>query len=344
MSDHPHVKRKNNKQHFKMLLRDPVLLITILLIFIGLFLFVLLPFINVFKTSLQDNNGAFSFTRFWDILSNRGYLKTLGNSLLLGAIVAVIATLLGYIFAYATSRVAIPGKRFFNLIATLPIVSPPFILSLSMIFLFGRQGLITKKLFGIMNFDVYGLGSLIVVQSMSFFPVAYLALTGILTSIDSSVEDAAINMGASRWKVFRTITLPLSKPGIYSSLLLVFIQSLEDFSNPAVIGGKFSTLSVESYRMITGMYDTQGGAILAIMLLVPVLIAFFAAKIRFGRQVLCNRYGQTATRTKTANRKKKRTLDDSNLWRHCSFYHFAVRDGVHRRICQNLGREFFTNT
>lgn len=88
------------------------------------------------------------------------------------------------------------------------------------------------------------------------------------------MEDAALNLGASRWKIFWTVTFPLSLPGIFSAFLLVFIQSLQDFSNPAVIGGGFPTLGVEAYRVITGMYDLRTGAILSIMLLIPSLMAF----------------------------------------------------------------------
>ena len=162
--------------------------------------------------------------------------------------------------------------------ATLPVISPPFVLSLSIIFLFGRKGIITHNLLGTSDFNVYGMHSLILVQSLSFFPVAYLTLSGILQAIDSSVEDAALNLGASRWKIFWTVTFPLSLPGIFSALLLVFIQSLQDFSNPAVIGGGFPTLGVEAYRVITGMYDLRTGAILSVMLLVPSLIAFLLQK------------------------------------------------------------------
>ena len=134
-----------------------------------------------------------------------------------------------------------PARAFSKTIATLPILSPPFILSLSIIFLFGKQGLITKSLLGITDNNVYGMGSLIVVRVISFFPIAYMTLSGILSSIDASVEDAACNMGASRWHTFWTVTFPLSLPGIISGCLLVFIQSLEDFSNPATIGGDFTT-------------------------------------------------------------------------------------------------------
>ncbi|HHY53104.1 MAG TPA: iron ABC transporter permease, partial [Clostridiales bacterium] len=223
-----------------MLLQQPLLLLTIISIFVLLFIFVILPIFNVFKMGATNKDGAFSLQPFVDILSNPSYRQTFYNSMKLGVIVACVATALGYLFAFSITRTEMPGKRFFRTIATIPIISPPFILSLSIIFLFGRQGLITRGLLGIKNFDVYGLRSLVVVQAISFFPVAFLTLSGILESIDDSVEDAARSMGASRWHTFRTVTLPLSVPGIISAMLLVFIQSLEDFSNPAVIAGDFS--------------------------------------------------------------------------------------------------------
>ena len=260
------------------LLRQPFLVLAILLIFGLLALFIVFPLVKVGTLSVTDEKGAFSLEGMRQIFSNRSYWQTFWNSIKLGAIVAVIATLIGYLFAYSLTRVKMPAGRFFQMLATLPIISPPFVLSLSMIFLFGRQGLITKGLLHIDDFDVYGLPSLILVQSISFFPVAYLTLTGILESIDSAVEDAALNLGASKWHIFRTVTLPLSVPGIASSFLLVFIQSMEDFSNPAVISGRYTTLAVEAYRLITGMYDTRGGAILAIMLILPTLIAFILQK------------------------------------------------------------------
>lgn len=269
---------RSGNNSFQMLLRQPMLLLTILLVFALLFIFVMLPVFNVFKMGVTTKDGSFSLQAFFKIIASSGYQRTFRNSIQLGLIVAAVGTALGYLFAFATTRTEMPGKRFFSTIATLPIISPPFILSLSIIFLFGRQGLITSKLLGIKNFDVYGLGSLIVVQAISFFPIAYLTLRGILESIDNSVEDAARSMGASRWHIFRTVTLPLSLPGIISAALLVFIQSLEDFSNPAVIAGGYSTLSVEAYRIITGMYDLHSGSMMAIILLLPTVAAYLVQK------------------------------------------------------------------
>ena len=250
----------------KMILRQPLLLIAIILSFALLLLFVIYPLAKTLIYSLTDETGAFSLANLITILQTPRYGKVFGRTMALGLIVAVIATFIGYVFAYTVTRVNVPAKGFFKTMATLPILSPPFVLSLSIIFLFGKQGLISKNLLGITGSSVYGLKSLIVVQVMSFFPIAYLTLSGILASIDASVEDAACNMGAGRWKTFWTVTFPLSLPGIISGALLVFIQSLEDFSNPATIGGDYTTLSIEVYNIITGSYDMRKGSVLALLL------------------------------------------------------------------------------
>ena len=262
----------------KMILRQPLLLIAILLSFALLLLFVIYPLAKTLIYSLTDETGAFSLANLITILQTPRYGKVFGRTMALGLIVAVIATFIGYVFAYTVTRVNVPAKGFFKTMATLPILSPPFVLSLSIIFLFGKQGLISKNLLGITGSSVYGLKSLIVVQVMSFFPIAYLTLSGILASIDASVEDAACNMGAGRWKTFWTVTFPLSLPGIISGALLVFIQSLEDFSNPATIGGDYTTLSIEVYNIITGSYDMRKGSVLALLLLLPEFIAYLLNK------------------------------------------------------------------
>lgn len=262
------------KQELKMLLHQPALLILIILILCTLALFVLYPMLKIIKLSFTNKENAFSFENAAKIFSSRSYRQVLWNSIKLGLVTGFLSTVVGYIFAFSTTRTSMPLKKFFDKLIHLPIISPPFILALSVIFLFGKQGLITKGIFNIKNNNVYGFGSLVLIQVITFFPVAYLTLTGILSSIDSSVEDAALNMGASRWHIFWTVTFPLSFPGVISAFLLTFVQSLEDFSNPAVIGGNYSTLSIEAYKTITGMYDLHGGSMLAITLLLPTVCAF----------------------------------------------------------------------
>ena len=186
------LKRRNES---KMIMRQPIMLISILTVIVLLLLFVIYPLVKILLFSLTDASGTFSLATAAEIFSTSRYLKTFGRTMVLGVIVAVIATFIGYIFAYTITRTNVPCKGFLKTIATLPILSPPFILCLSIIFLFGRQGLITNGLLKITDNDVYGMGSLIVVQVLSFFPIAYMTLSGILSSIDASVEDAACNMG-----------------------------------------------------------------------------------------------------------------------------------------------------
>ena len=289
----------------KMILRQPLLLAAVVLTILLLLLFVVYPLLKVLIFSLTDADGNFSLANLVTILTTSRYLAVFGRTMLLGIIVAIIATFIGYIFAYTITRTNVPCKKFLKTIATLPILSPPFILSLSIIFLFGKQGFITKTLMGITGNNVYGMGSLVVVQVMSFFPIAYLTLSGILSSIDASVEDAACNMGASRWHTFWTVTFPLSLPGIISGCLLVFIQSLEDFSNPATIGGEFSTLSIEVYQIITGSYDMQKGSVLALLLLLPAVTAYL-----FNKYWVSKKSFVTVTGTPTQARK---LIDEAHI-------------------------------
>lgn len=270
--------RLKKRNETKMILRQPVLLLAVLASIALLVLFVIYPLGKVLLFSLTDEAGNFSLSPLLSLFSTPRYLATFGRTMILGVVVAVIATFIGYIFAFTITRTNVPCKGFLKTIATLPILSPPFILSLSIIFLFGKQGLITNSLLHITDNDVYGMGSLVVVQVISFFPIAYMTLSGILSSIDASVEDAACNMGASRWHTFWTVTFPLSLPGIISGCLLVFIQSLEDFSNPATIGGDFTTLSVEVYQIINGTYDMRKGSVLALLMLAPAMVAFLLNK------------------------------------------------------------------
>ena len=276
--------RMKKRNETRMIMRQPILLVAIIAVIALLLLFVIYPLVKVLVFGLTDESGHVSAANLVAIVTNANYLAVMGRTLLLGLIVAVIATFIGYIFAYTITRTNAPCKKLLRIIATLPILSPPFILSLSIIFLFGKQGIITKGLMGITDNNVYGMPSLIIVQVISFFPIAYLTLSGILESIDASVEDAACNMGAGRWRTFWTVTFPLSLPGIISGCLLVFIQSLEDFSNPATIGGDFRTLSVEIYKTITGSYDMRKGSVLAILLLLPAVIAYLLNKYWVGKK------------------------------------------------------------
>ncbi len=270
----------------KMLWGEPSVLITIILISVLLILFVLFPLFCVFKSSFivqEAGTSTATLKYFVELLSKSYNRQPLYNSIILGLCVAVIGTFIGFIFAYAVTKTNIPFKRFFQAAATLPIISPPFVIALSAILLFGRNGLVTRKIFldalGInlysAGFDIYGLTGLVIVETLAYFPTAFLLLVGVLSSIDPALENAAHSLGASRGKSLRSVTLPLALPGIAGSMLLLFIESMADFGNPLILSGRFNVLSVQAYLQITGNDNLPGGSALAIVLLVPSLAAYF---------------------------------------------------------------------
>jgi len=158
------------------------------------------------------------------------------------------------------------------------VVSPPFVLSLSVIMLFGKAGIITRYLLKIYDNSVYGFGGITVVQTLTFFPVCYMMLKGLLKNIDPSLEEAARDMGASRLKVFTSVTLPLILPGMGNAFLVTFIESIADFANPMIIGGSYDTLATTIYLQITGAYDKQGAAAMAVVLLSITMLMYLVQK------------------------------------------------------------------
>ncbi|HHY46358.1 MAG TPA: iron ABC transporter permease [Firmicutes bacterium] len=279
-----------------MIMREPLVVLAILAISVSLLIFVIYPLFMVLQTSLTSN-GHIGLNVFRELLSKSYNRRPLVNSVRLGAIVALLGTVIGFIFAYATVRVNIPFKGFFKVVATFPMISPPLIMSLATILLLGNNGVITRQLLhGLVDFKIYGLNGLVLVETLAYFPTAYLVLSGILQAIDPSLEDAALDLGASRWQVFRTITLPLATPGIASALLLIFIESLADFGNPIILSGNYEVLAVQAYLRITGLYDLPGGAALAVILLVPSLAAFFLQKYWVSRKSYVTVTGKPSAR------------------------------------------------
>ena len=166
----------------------------------------------------------------------------------------------------------------FQVVSMLPVVSPPFVLSLSMIMLFGKAGIITRYLLHIYDNSVYGFWGIAIVQTLTFFPVCYMMLKGLLKNIDPSLEEAARDMGASRFMVFTSVTLPLILPGLGNAFLVTFIESIADFANPMIIGGSYDTLATTIYLQITGAYDKEGAAAMAVVLLTITLAMYLVQK------------------------------------------------------------------
>jgi iron(III) transport system permease protein len=286
------IKRQEIIGNLRLIWKEPLLLVFIIAIFYFLLIFVLFPLYMVFKTSLIVDK-QFDLSNYLAIFSKRYYFQPLINSVILGVLAATAGTILGFVFAYAITRTPLPFKRFFRLTATFPIISPPFVVALAAILLFGKSGTLTPILSRIIGeYSIYGLGGLVLVETIAYGPIAFLVLYGVLQAIDPALEEAAMDLGASRAKVFATVTLPLATPGIASAWLLVFIESMADFGNPIVLSGNFRVLSVQAFLQITGMYDISRGSTLAILLLVPTITAFFIQKYWVARKSYVTVTGQ----------------------------------------------------
>ncbi|GAA4521601.1 hypothetical protein GCM10023174_00680 [Chelativorans composti] len=262
------------RSQIRVLARDPILLALIAIIFAAILLFVVYPLIMVFIASLQDR-GQWTLANYALIGERRLYRNALWNSLSVGALVGLIGVLIGYVAAFVLTRLNVPGKRLLHYLMIVPIISPPFVSAVSIVFLFGNNGLVTRQLLGLQDFSIYGFHGVVWSQIFTFAPIAYLSLRGVLASISPTLEDAALNIGASRWQVFWKVTFPLSLPGVASAFLVVFIESMADFGNPLVLAGAaFPMLAPQAYLEITGSFNLARGAMLSVILLLPSITAF----------------------------------------------------------------------
>ena len=263
----------------KKLMADPIMVTTIVVLIAFLTLFILYPLAILLVDSFVGD-GTFGFGTFQRIFAMPRFTTAITNTLKVGFLVGILSALIGLLFAYV--EVYVRMGRFvgglFKVVSTLPVVSPPFVLSLSMIMLFGKAGIITRFLLGIYDNSVYGFWGIVIVQTLTFFPVCYMMLKGLLKNIDPSLEEAARDMGASRWKVFTSVTLPLMLPGLGNAFLVTFIESIADFANPMIIGGSYDTLATTIYLQITGSYDKPGAAAMAVVLLCITLLMFAVQK------------------------------------------------------------------
>ena len=263
----------------KKLMADPIMVTTIVVLIAFLTLFILYPLAILLVDSFVGD-GSLSLDTFRRIFAMPRFTTAITNTLKVGFLVGILSAFIGLLFAYV--EVYVRMGRFvgglFKVVSTLPVVSPPFVLSLSMIMLFGKAGIITRFLLGIYDNSVYGFWGIVVVQTLTFFPVCYMMLKGLLKNIDPSLEEAARDMGASRWKVFTSVTLPLMLPGLGNAFLVTFIESIADFANPMIIGGSYDTLATTIYLQITGSYDKPGAAAMAVVLLCITLLMFAVQK------------------------------------------------------------------
>jgi iron(III) transport system permease protein len=249
-------------------------LINILAAFLFLLLafFLLYPIISVLLKSLRGPSG-FTLEYYRAFFSKNYYFQSLCNTLLLGVINTVVCLVIGFCLAYMTTRGPWILRKPLKIISLIPLIAPPYLFALSLIILFGRNGLVTRMFD--LHWQLYGFSGVVISQTLAFIPLAYMMIENTLMSLNPNLEESAYDMGASEAAILRTITIPLLAPGLLKAALLIFVMTIAEFGNAAILGGRTPFLAPDTYTMITGESDFNMGSVLSVILIAPCIVIFF---------------------------------------------------------------------
>src|SRR3990172_5083534 len=226
------------------------------LLLVGL---LLVPLGRLFWASVVAEGGGLTLRHYAEFLGRPYYSRTIGHSFLVAGLVTLASLALAVPLAWVVARVDIPGKPPLPPLVVLPLVSPPFIGAYSWILLFGRSGYVTTALaaLGIAVPTVYGMHGIVLALTLSCYSLAFFLVLGGLLAIDASLEEAAAGLGSPRWRVFRTVTLPVTLPSVLGGALLVFLTAFADFGAPMIIGEGYQVLPTIVYSLFV---DEMGGS------------------------------------------------------------------------------------
>lgn len=261
--------------------------------------FVFYPIVSMFTGAFQDFDGSFTAEgvaenitdpNIWSLgCLSGGRCGVAWRTFLLALCTASATTLLGLAFALVATRTRAPFKRSLRLLTVLPIITPPFVVGLALTLMLGRAGFVTEAIEAATGWElgrwIYGLTGIWIAQVLSFTPIAFLVLIGVVQGVSPSMEEASQTLRAGRWRTFRRVSLPLMAPGLANAFLIGFIESMADFGNPLVLGGSGGVLSTEIFFAVVGaQHDPARAAVLATVLLGFTLSAFVAQRLWLGRR------------------------------------------------------------
>ncbi|CAN5762045.1 iron ABC transporter permease [soil metagenome] len=295
-------------------LREPAVAIAYGLVLLTVALLVIYPTYTILIESVRDPEGGLTLSRYVRFFTSTYFLHTLYNTLLISGIATALSMVLGFGFAYAITRTDLPLKGFFTAVVLVPMLLPAFLIAFALILLLGRNGVMNRFMYGVgewlgladpyvLQWVIFGSHGVILAQTLTFFPLAFLVFSAALSSIDPRLEEAAEDLGAGYWYTLRRVTLPLLAPAAFSSALLVFMFNASAFGAPAVLGGGrlffpgASMLAPEAIIQILGLYDWGMGTTIAVILVVPSLLIYVG-----GEYYLKKRSYVTVTGTPTAFR------------------------------------------
>ncbi|MGC1574997.1 MAG: iron ABC transporter permease [Beijerinckiaceae bacterium] len=264
------------------------LLITVLGLAL-LSVFFLYPLSRIFGASFVDPKGAhFTLANYAKILGSAFYQQSVANSLGIGALATLFTVLLAVPLAFALARLPIAGKSALLTLVVLPLVLPSFVSAYALLLMLGRAGFATQALrdLGIPFGSIYGAPGIVAVYALTLYPYVLLPTLAGLKAIDVSVEEASRNLGASRWRGFWTVTLPIVIPSVLSGALLVFIETLENFGVPIVLAEDKPILSVEAFKLFVGETDQNpsSAGVLGVLLIVSTALVLLVQRRYLARR------------------------------------------------------------
>lgn len=256
---------------------------------LGLVLFFLYPMVIVFLRSITVEDG-YGLANYTEVLGSKGFWRATGNSLVMGGATTALSVLLGFVIAQGLYRCAFPGKWVIRAVIVLPLLAPSLVQALGLIFLLGRNGIVSRAL-GV-EIEIYGFWGLLIANTLYALPQAVMIIGAALVLLDARTYEAAEVMGASPSRQFRDLTLPAARFGILNAAFVCFTITITDFGNAAVIGGDYSVLATEIYSQVVGQRNFNMGAVVGIMLLLPTVISYAIERQAMKRQQIGQTTGQ----------------------------------------------------
>jgi iron(III) transport system permease protein len=267
--------------------RFPLIVTMLALAFLGVFF--LYPLSRIFGASFLDPKGEhFTLANYAKILASAFYQQSVANSLEIGAIATLLTVVLALPLAFALARLPVVGKSALLTVVVLPLVLPSFVSAYALLLMLGRAGFATQALrdLGIPFGSIYGAPGIVAVYTLTLYPYVLLPTIAGLKAIDVSVEEASRNLGASRWRGFWTVTLPIVIPSVLSGALLVFIETLENFGVPIVLAEDKPILSVEAFKLFVGETDQNpsSAGVLGVLLIVSTALVLLIQRRYLARR------------------------------------------------------------
>ncbi|MCL2219945.1 MAG: putative 2-aminoethylphosphonate ABC transporter permease subunit [Chitinispirillia bacterium] len=262
----------------------------------------ILPLLSLFSQAFTNDAGVWAgLANYKRYFSSPALSVSVWNTVHISLLTTLFSTTLGFFYAYAVTRTAIPGKKIFTYAALLPIFIPTVVQALGLVYIFGRQGIITQLGFDI---SLYGRNGIVIAETIYTFPSAFLLFYTAFQFVDGRLYEVCNVMGVKPLKCFFHVTLPEMKYAIVNAVFVCFTLAFTDFGAPKVIGGNYNVLATDVYKQVAGQFNMSMGAVVGTLLLIPAVLSFIV-----GRFISTHNSGAMSAKTTALTIKENRLRD-----------------------------------